>query len=61
MFSTAELAALLPYQLLRNRQIKTPNQGATIMNLAIWLPGLFVLGIVSIILFLAYTEGCARI
>jgi hypothetical protein len=31
------------------------------MNLVVWLPGLFALGLVSIILLLAYTDGCARI
>lgn len=33
----------------------------TIMSLAIWLPALFVLGIVSIALCLAFTAGCDRI
>jgi hypothetical protein len=31
------------------------------MNLAIWLPSLFVLGVVSIAACLAFAEGCARI
>jgi hypothetical protein len=35
--------------------------GTTAMNLALWLPGLFVLGLVSMVACLAFTEGCARI
>jgi hypothetical protein len=31
------------------------------MNLALWLPGLFVLGVVSIAACLAFAEGCAKI
>jgi hypothetical protein len=31
------------------------------MNLAIWLPALFALGIVSIAAFFAFAEGCGRI
>jgi hypothetical protein len=31
------------------------------MNLAIWLPGLFLLGVVSIFACLAFAEGCGRI
>jgi hypothetical protein len=31
------------------------------MNLAFWLPALFILGIVSIGACIAFTEGCARI
>jgi hypothetical protein len=31
------------------------------MNLAFWLPTLFVLGVVSMVLCLAFAEGCARI
>jgi hypothetical protein len=31
------------------------------MNLAVWLPVLFVLGIVSMAACLAFAEGCARI
>jgi hypothetical protein len=31
------------------------------MNLAVWLPALFVLGVLSIAACLAFTEGCARI
>jgi len=31
------------------------------MNLAIWLPALFALGFLSIVLCLAFTEACARI
>jgi hypothetical protein len=36
-------------------------EGAIDMNLAIWLPALFALGIVSIAACLAFAEGCARI
>lgn len=31
------------------------------MNLAIWLPAMFVLGVVSMLLCLAFAEGCSRI
>jgi hypothetical protein len=31
------------------------------MNLAIWLPALFVLGIASLVVCLAFLAGCARI
>jgi hypothetical protein len=31
------------------------------MNLVLWLPGLFVLGVVSLAACLAFTEGCAKI
>lgn len=31
------------------------------MNLAVWLPALFALGIVSFAAFLVFTEGCGRI
>jgi hypothetical protein len=31
------------------------------MNLAVWLPGLFALGLASIVACLAFAEGCARI
>jgi hypothetical protein len=31
------------------------------MNLAVWLPALFVLGWVSVFCCVAFTEGCARI
>jgi hypothetical protein len=31
------------------------------MDLAVWLPALFILGIVSMGLCLAFAEGCARI
>jgi len=31
------------------------------MNLVIWLPALFALGLISISLCLAFAEGCARI
>ena len=31
------------------------------MNLAFWLPSLFLLGILSILACRAFTEGCARI
>jgi hypothetical protein len=31
------------------------------MNLAVWLPALFVLGVVSMGVCLAFAEGCARI
>ncbi len=31
------------------------------MNLVVWLPALFVLGVVSIYACLAFTEGCGRI
>ena len=30
------------------------------MDLAVWLPALFVLGVASILACLAFTEGCAR-
>jgi hypothetical protein len=36
-------------------------QGAMQMDLWTWLPGLFALGIFSILVCLAYTEGCGRI
>jgi hypothetical protein len=32
-----------------------------IMNLVIWLPALFVLGLVSVGMCLAFAEACARI
>ena len=31
------------------------------MDLAVWLPALFGLGVVSLLLCLAFTEACARI
>jgi hypothetical protein len=31
------------------------------MNLVIWLPTLFVLGLISLAACLAFTEACARI
>lgn len=31
------------------------------MNLAVWLPLLFALGMVSFAAFLAFAEGCGRI
>jgi hypothetical protein len=31
------------------------------MNLAVWLPALFVLGVVSMIACVAFAEGCGRI
>jgi hypothetical protein len=31
------------------------------MDLAVWLPALFVLGVVSMAICLAFAEGCARI
>jgi hypothetical protein len=31
------------------------------MNLAFWLPTLYLLGIVSLAACIAFTEGCARI
>jgi len=31
------------------------------LNLAVWLPALFVLGVVSLLLCIAFAEGCARI
>jgi hypothetical protein len=31
------------------------------MDLATWLPGLFLLGVISIAACLAFAEGCARI
>ena len=37
------------------------TSGAAIMNLTIWLPGLFLLGIVSIFACAAFAEGCGRI
>jgi hypothetical protein len=36
-------------------------QGATEMNLTIWLPSLFALGVLSIAACWAFAEGCARI
>jgi len=36
-------------------------EGVTKMNLAIWLPALFALGVISIALCLAFAEGCAGI
>ncbi len=35
--------------------------GSIVMNLLIWLPALFILGIVSMAACLAFTEGCDRI
>jgi hypothetical protein len=43
------------------RGLKSKIKGATAMNLAFWLPALFVLGVVSMTACLAFTEGCARI
>jgi hypothetical protein len=37
------------------------TSGASVMNLAIWLPGLFLFGVVSIFACLAFAEGCGRI
>jgi hypothetical protein len=31
------------------------------MDLTVWLPGLFALGLISILACLAFAEGCARI
>jgi hypothetical protein len=31
------------------------------MDLSIWLPAMFLLGVVSMVLCLAFAEGCARI
>jgi hypothetical protein len=31
------------------------------MNLAIWLPALFVLGVISMTACMAFAEGCGRI
>jgi hypothetical protein len=31
------------------------------MDLAVWLPAMFVLGVVSMVLCVAFAEGCARI
>jgi hypothetical protein len=31
------------------------------MDLTIWLPSLFALGVISIVACLAFVEGCARI
>jgi hypothetical protein len=31
------------------------------LNLAVWLPALFMLGVVSLLLCIAFAEGCARI
>jgi hypothetical protein len=31
------------------------------MDLTVWLPALFALGLFSIVACLAFTEGCARI
>jgi hypothetical protein len=36
-------------------------RGGELMDLAVWLPSLFVLGWVSLAACLAFTEGCARI
>ena len=32
-----------------------------VMNLVVWLPGLFVLGVVSMLACMAFAEGCGRI
>jgi len=31
------------------------------MDLAVWLPAMFALGVVSMLLCIAFTEACARI
>ncbi len=31
------------------------------MNLLIWLPALFILGVASMVVCYAFTEGCGRI
>ncbi len=31
------------------------------MDLTVWLPGLFALGLISIVACLVFTEACARI
>jgi hypothetical protein len=31
------------------------------MNLAVWLPGMFGLGVVGLLLCVAFTEACSRI
>jgi hypothetical protein len=31
------------------------------MNLIVWLPAIFVLGVVSMLLCIAFAEGCDRI
>jgi hypothetical protein len=43
------------------RGVSTFITGATEMDLATWLPGLFALGLISILACLAFTEGCTRI
>jgi hypothetical protein len=38
-----------------------PPGGVIALNLTVWLPALFVLGLVSMAACLAFAEGCARI
>ena len=38
-----------------------PLRGVIALNLAVWLPALFMLGVVSLLLCIAFAEGCARI
>jgi hypothetical protein len=38
-----------------------PAKETTKMNLAVWLPALFALGLFSIVVCLAFAEGCAGI
>jgi hypothetical protein len=35
--------------------------GVMAMDLAVWLPAMFVLGLVSVAACVAFAEGCARI
>jgi hypothetical protein len=45
---------------MRRRQLSSSPE-LKLMNLVIWLPAMFVLGIVSMLACLAFTEGCSRI
>jgi hypothetical protein len=38
-----------------------PLGGVIALNLAVWLPALFVLGVVSVVACIVFAEGCARI
>jgi hypothetical protein len=55
-------AARYGFHIRKNcRQSTTHLAGATAMNLWVWLPGLFALGVISMLLCMAFAEGCDRI
>jgi hypothetical protein len=59
LFQNVDLRATVPAR--ANLSDVGGDQGVRTMDLVIWLPGLFALGVLSIAACWAFAEGCVRI